>query len=110
MPLRHVDNGRGEWAMVDPDGNAYRDDTPAELKADPKGWWDRLAAADPGAYSNLLARVQLGHWSWYHAHRAEPTEPYAGPVPFCCDSPMWASPRGWACRVTGDLFPYEAAA
>lgn len=108
--LTLVDNGRGDWSHVDPEGRASIDNTPAELVADPKRWWDDLAAKDPGTYSNLLARTQLGQWSWHHVHLpAETVERVPCEVPECCDSPMWASPRGWACRKTGDLFSYEAA-
>lgn len=102
---------RNEWEYATAAGERVRDDRPAALVADPAAWWARLAQVDINTYSGLKARVDLGYWSWFHPHDANSSTPLApedaARVPWCCGSPMWASPDGWACRVNRQLFPYD---
>jgi hypothetical protein len=102
-----------DWAEVSLDGIRYVDRAPALLRTDPARWWAELAARDIGTYSTLKAAVDLGHYSWFHHHRAVRWQ--EGPEidrtpPHCHGSPMWASPDGWQCRVMRRLFAYTEAA
>lgn len=99
--------GDRDWTWVDADGKSVIDRSPPGYREDPKGWWERLAREDIAAYSDLSARVHLGHHSWTHVHRPAEQEPYTGPVPECCDMPMRAIPAGWECRVDGTIHPYD---
>lgn len=107
---------RNDWRHLTADGEAVRDDRPPALSADPDKWWDDLARNDIHAYSSLRAATDLGQLAWFHHHLPDSAAtgrlaPDRQPVevPFCCNQPMWASPDGWACRVSGDLFRYTAA-
>lgn len=96
--------GVNDWAWATASGERVRDDRPAALCADPKQWWADLAENNIGAYSGLSAAIALGHWAWFHNHGPDKPMPHDGPavrfdVPWCHDSPMWASPDGWVCRV-----------
>ncbi|MDG4795418.1 hypothetical protein [Micromonospora sp. WMMD1082] len=104
-----------DWAHVTLSGQRYRDDRPALLREDPARWWaqlrQRMAAGDMRAaqlYSTLTAAEILGGSPGRHYHHPEKTltPPLEQPPPFCCEQPMWASPDGWACRVTRRVFPY----
>lgn len=114
--LRHVRAGRhlNDWIAVDENGEHERYDGPALLRSDPKAWWDTLTAAmlagDDRA-GNLYALMATGGdftgRRWEHIHRCGDrveARPDREP-PYCCTSPMWASPDGWACRVSGQVFP-----
>lgn len=106
-----------DWIEVDSKGrHRVIDGAPEGYYEDPAKWWNDLreamAAGVPGAaefYSTFKARLDLGGLEpWVHIHligeRVGP-RPDRDP-PFCCGSPMWASPDGWACRVNGRVFPY----
>lgn len=119
--LRMVRSGPGinDWTHETLSGQRYRDDRPPMLREDPARWWGdlrrRVAAGDKQAaqeYSTLTAAGDLGASPGQHYHRPETqlTAPPDRRPPFCCGSPMWASPDGWACRVTHRLFPYAPAA
>lgn len=98
-----------DWAEETLEGVRYVDRAPALLRADPARFWQELAEKKIGAYSNLKAATQLGHWSWFHHHRA--VRWAEGPMPFepptCHNQPMWASPDGWQCRTMRRLFIYQ---
>lgn len=108
-----------DWAYETLSGQRYRDDRPPLLRDDPARWWKelrrRMAAGDMRAaqiYSTVTAAEDLGFSPWRHYHHPVTTltaTPDRQP-PYCCGSPMWASPDGWACRVTRRLFPYATAA
>jgi hypothetical protein len=97
-----------DWTYVDEQGRHYVDSTPAELRADPKGWWDNLAKTNIGAYSSLKVRFDLGGSPFVHVHI--PGERVGEHVhvdpPFCCGSPMYAGPDGWFCRVARTRIDY----
>ncbi|ROO52739.1 hypothetical protein EDC02_7680 [Micromonospora sp. Llam0] len=104
-----------DWAHETLSGQRYRDDRSALLREDPARWWaqlrQRMAAGDMRAaqlYSTLTAAEDLGWGPGWHYHRPEKTltGPPEQPPPVCCGRPMWASPDGWACRVTLRVFPY----
>lgn len=96
--LHAVPAGDRDWLWVDDAGHAIIDEAPEGYRADPKGWWERLARDDIAAYSALAARQALGMLGWVHVHRPAVQEPYSGPVPYCCGMPMRAIPVGWECR------------
>ncbi|WFE59565.1 hypothetical protein [Micromonospora sp. WMMD712] len=108
-----------DWIYETLSGQRYRDDRPQLLRDDPARWWRelrrRMADGDMRAtqlYSTVTAAENLGLTPWWHYHHPVTTltaSPARRP-PFCCGSPMWVSPDGWACRVTGRLFPYLPAA
>jgi hypothetical protein len=104
-----------DWAYETLDGQRCRDDRPPAMRADPAAWWAdlrrRMAAGDMRAaqlYSTLTAREALGFSTWIHVHypRTRITASTDRACPYCCGSPMWASPDGWACRITRRLFAY----
>lgn len=97
---------RRDWHYADESGSTIRDETPAELTADPAKWWADLAVRDIAAYSSHKAAVDLMWFSWWHLHHPAAGEPYAGPVPSTCGMPMWSGPDGWVCRVHREVFPY----
>jgi len=107
-----------DWTEETLSGQRYRDDRPPLLRDDPARWWAelrrRMAAGDMRAaqlYSTVTAAEDLGFSPWLHYHHPVTTlsAPPERRPPFCCGSPMWASPDGWACRVTHRLFPYTSA-
>lgn len=108
LRLARMSPGVNDWRHVDRQGMSHRDETPDGLKTDPVGWWQRLADTDLNAYSVLKASMGLGGTPFIHYHA--PARPVGvherKPPPYCCGSPMWASPDGWQCRVNGTLFPY----
>lgn len=97
-----------DWAEESLDGERAVDHAPALLREDPAAWWELLAARDIARYSTLRAAVTLGHWSWWHVHRAQTWAAWCAErvPPYCCRAPMWASPDGWQCRSSGLLFRY----
>lgn len=108
-----------DWIDVDDNGSHIRDDRPALLRDDPKAWWDKLAAdmlAGDDRAGNLYAIMSMGGdisgRRWIHIHRAgdriNPRPDRDGPT--CCQQPMWASPDGWACRVSRQVFPTPVGA
>lgn len=111
--------GINDWAYETLSGQRRRDDRPPLLREDPARWWGELrrltAAGDMRAariYTTVTAVEDLGFNLWWHYHhpgRPLTALPQRRP-PFCCGSPMWASPDGWACRVTHRLFPYTPEA
>jgi len=118
--IRHVRAALNvnDWADETLSGERVRDDRPKLLRDDPKRWWDELAAAmlagDDRAGNAYSVLSGLGDYSGMrtmsHYHRAGERiapRPDREP-PFCCSSPMWASPDGWACRKSGRVFPYAA--
>lgn len=117
--VHHVRAGShlNDWIAVDEHGSHTRDDRPALLREDPKAWWDGLASAmlagDDRAGNTYSIMSSLGDWygrRWVHIHRAgERVDPRPDrEPPWCCSSPMWASPDGWACRKSGQVFAYAA--
>jgi hypothetical protein len=114
--LRHARAGRtlNDWTDVDENGEHTRYDGPPLLRIDPKAWWDKLTAdmlAGDDRAGNLYALMTMGGdftgRRWVHIHRCgeriDPRPDRDGPT--CCKQPMWASPDGWACRVSGQVFP-----
>lgn len=88
------------------------DTAPEGYRVDPKGWWDRLAEEDIGAYSNLKAVMDLKGYIWIHWHTSGHHEPDLDLnwdtrlPPECHGQPMYAAPHGWECRVMRSRFPY----
>jgi hypothetical protein len=117
--VARVSPGINDWAYETLSGQRCRDDRPQLLREDPARWWaqlrSRMAAGDMRAaqlYSTLTAAEDLGFSPGRHYHYPVRTltGPPDGPPPFCCGSPMWASPDGWACRVSHRVFPYTPTA
>ncbi|MBX7269571.1 hypothetical protein KIF24_28555 [Micromonospora sp. Llam7] len=118
LRLVRMSQGINDWAHETLSGQRHRDDRPSLLREDPARWWDelrrRMAAGDMRAaqiYSSVSAAEDLGWNLWRHYHHPATTltdRPDRQP-PYCCESPMWASPDGWACRVTHRLFRYTSA-
>jgi len=99
--LRRVPAGPDDWKWVDEEGMTLVDTSPAEYRADPRGFWERLAATNIAAYSDLSARAKRGMLGWTHGHRPISVPPYEGPPPpWCCEMPMRLTPSGWRCRET----------
>lgn len=114
LRLVRMSPGVNDWSHETLTGERVRDDRPQLMRDDPEAFWnglrERMAAGDMWAaqiYSSLTARLALGGNPGYHYHYPDRTltEPVGEP-PYCCKMPMWASPDGWACRVSGQLFPY----
>lgn len=106
--LHRVPLGEHDWTWADEQG---RQTVPTEfgraLFADPL-FWEHLAENDIATYSRLRAAYSLLMVSTYHAHRAAACGGVHGPldVPECCGEPMHAQPAGWACRRSGQRWPY----
>lgn len=108
--LHPVPRGDHDWRWVDQEGHLEVDRTPPGLVEDPEAWWAALAARDIHTYSSLRAQLALGcNQPWVHIHNpyvriTDPPPPEL--IPWCCATPMHATPTGWRCRVTGTTNPY----
>ncbi len=112
--LRLIPYGEHDWKLVDEAGRGEINDTPAGLAANPVQWWADLAQDDINTYSMLRAHLALGQTApWIHVHIVqERLTPLlsANVVPWCCGSPMNATPSGWRCRVKRRTYGYAQLA
>jgi hypothetical protein len=109
------------WAAVDGSSKGIADDAPPLYVQDPGAWWDglrELMRSGNKAHSTRAAQIYsstkafmdiYGIEPWAHHHYPEDAPGGTGSgrrCPDCCERPMHAQPRGWACRVTGRTVPY----